>query len=68
MHVNRRSFSDYSTSLKALTNEELHQEIWVLDEHIKYLITNHEDASVYKEFIMIAREEKEMRMFAQGYQ
>lgn len=68
MQINRRSFADYGTSLKALTNEELHQEIWALSEHIKYLTECNEDASVYREFVIMAREEKEVRMVAQGYQ
>lgn len=68
MHVDRRSFADYSNSLKALTNEELCQEIWVLDEHIKYLIQHDENPELYIEFIVMAKEEKELRMFAQGYQ
>jgi hypothetical protein len=68
MQVNRSSTELYSTSLKGLTNEELHKEIWALDEHISYMFFINEDASRLREFLRIAKEEKETRMVAQGYQ
>lgn len=68
MVVNRSSAELYSTSLKGLTNEELHKEIWALDEHIAYLSQRNEDTSKYKQFLYAAKQERETRMVAQGYQ
>lgn len=69
MHtINREDLSLYAQQLKGLTNEELHKEIWLLSEHIQYLQTGNEDAKLFVVCIMIAKEEKEMRMFSQGYQ
>jgi hypothetical protein len=68
MQVDRSSFELYSTSLKGLTNEELVKEIWALDEHISYLVCINEDTTRLREFLRIAKEEKETRMVAQGYQ
>jgi len=66
--VNRNSLQDYSRTIKGLTNEELHKEIWMLDEHIKYLTEAHQDSSYFQKFLHVAREERETRMCAQGYQ
>ena len=68
MQVDRSSSQNYGTSLKGLTNEELHKEIWALDEHIAYLVYLNEDTTRHREFLRIAKEEKETRMVAQGYQ
>ena len=69
MKINRDSFREYSICLKGLTNEELSREIWMLEEHIKYLkLTTTQNTSDYETFLKISKEEKETRMVAQGYQ
>lgn len=66
--VNRNTLKEYAESLKGLTNEELHKEIWMLDEHIHVLMTTGGDVRRFERFLYVAKEEKEMRMVAQGYQ
>jgi hypothetical protein len=66
--VNRSTLRDYAQTIKGLTNEELHKEIWMLEEHIKYLTHEQCDSSQFKRFLSVAKEEKEMRMVSQGYQ
>ena len=69
MHsINRGSLADYSTSIKGLTNAELHKEVWMLEEHIKHLGDNSPDLQQFRTFLTIAKEEKETRMVSQGYQ
>ena len=69
MHIiNRGSLADYSTSIKGLTNAELHKEVWMLEEHIKHLGDNSPDLQQLRTFLTIAKEEKETRMVSQGYQ
>lgn len=69
MKINRNCFREYSICVKGLTNEELSREIWMLEEHIKYIqATNKENTTEYETFLKISKEEKETRMIAQGYQ
>lgn len=70
MHIiNRSSLADYSTSVKGLTNAELHKEVWMLEEHVKHLgNTNPDEVTQVRSFLTIAKEEKETRMVSQGYQ
>jgi hypothetical protein len=68
MVINRQSLQMYARSLKGLTNEELHKEIWMLEEHIKYLTYEHHDSSYFQKFLYVAKEERETRMVSQGYQ
>ena len=66
--VNRNSLQEYSRAIKSLTNEELRKEIWMLEEHIKYLTDTHQDSSYFQKFLHVAKEVREARMCAQGYQ
>lgn len=66
--LDRRSLAGYAKTLKGLTNEELHKEIWMLEEHIEYLTSIHEDTGYFQKFLYVAKEEKETRMVSQGYQ
>lgn len=69
MKIDRSSPLEYGNCLKALTNEELTREVWMLDEHVKYLHTIGESTSdEYNLFLRMAKEEKELRMVSQGYQ
>lgn len=66
--INRNSLQEYARSVKGLTNEELHKEIWMLEEHVKYLTHQHIDSCYFDKFLFVAKEEKENRMISQGYQ
>lgn len=71
--VDRTSLRLYGDALKAFTNEELTREVWMLDEHIRYLVSlktkeDNQTADHYQRLLIMAREEKELRMFSQGYQ
>lgn len=68
VNVNRNSLQEYSRSIKRTTTEELHKEIWMLEEHIKYLTQAHKDSSYFQKFLHVAKEEREARMCAKGYQ
>ena len=68
MLINRDSLQVYARSLKRLSNEELHKEIWMLEEHIKYLTEQHKESSYFQKFLFVAKEEREVRMVTQGYQ
>lgn len=68
LEISRKSLADYARTIKGLTNEELHKEIWMLEEHIGYLSEKHEDSSYFQKFLHVAKEEKETRMVSQGYQ
>ena len=58
----------YRSMLVSLDDDELKKEIWLLDEHIKYLYEN-DDQSVQTmiELLKIAKEEKDRRMYNKGY-
>lgn len=58
----------YRSMIISLDDEELKKEIWLLDEHIKYLYQN-DDQSVQGmiDLLKIAKEEKDRRMFNKGY-
>ena len=58
----------YRSMLVSLDDDELKKEIWLLDEHIKYLHEN-DDQSVQGmiDLLKIAKEEKDRRMFNKGY-
>lgn len=66
--INRRSLTEYSTTIKNLSNEELYKEIWMLEEHIKHLTAIHEDTGYFQKFLHVAKNERESRMVSQGYQ
>ena len=66
--VNRNSLQEYARTIKALTNEELCKEIWMLEDHIKYLCQQHLDSCYFDKFLFVAKEEKEARMISQGCQ
>lgn len=58
----------YRSMLQSLDDDELKKEIWLLDEHIKYLCEN-DDQSAHDmiALLKIAKEEKDRRMFNRGY-
>ena len=58
----------YRSMLISLDDDELKKEIWLLDEHIKYLCKN-DDQSVQGmiDLLKIAKEERDRRMFNRGY-
>lgn len=66
--LDRTSLTSYAKTIKGLTNEELHKEIWMLEEHVKHLTAVNEESSYFQKFLYVAKEEREMRMVAQGYQ
>lgn len=66
--INRRSLTEYAATIKTLGGEELHKEIWMLEEHIKHLELTHEDSCYFEKFLHVAKNEREARMVSQGYQ
>jgi hypothetical protein len=66
--LDRTSLASYAKTIKGLTNEELHKEIWMLEEHVKHLTTVSEESGYFQKFLYVAKQEREMRMVAQGYQ
>lgn len=66
--IDRSSIEAYSKSVKGLTNEELYKEIWSLSEHLQYLNAYRKSVGLVEEFLYIAKQEYETRMFSQGYQ
>lgn len=66
--VDRTDVSNYRRSLTYLSDDELRKEIWLIDEHIKYL--QREDDQTAHEMIVllqVALEEKDRREFNKGY-
>jgi hypothetical protein len=69
MHdIDRSSLRGYAQTIMGLTDEELCREIWMLEEHIKYLSAHRQDSTTFRTFLTVSKEEKEVRMVAQGYQ
>lgn len=66
--IDRKSLAGYAKTIKGLTNEELHKEIWMLEEHVAHLMNVNEESAYFQKFLHVAKEEREMRMVAQGYQ
>lgn len=66
--IDRSTLKGYAETIKGLTDEELCKEIWMLEEHIRYLTLQYRDSTSFRQFLFVSKEEKEMRMVAQGYQ
>jgi hypothetical protein len=66
--VDRTSLHSYRRSVAFLSDDELRKEIWLMDEHIKYL-QREDDQSAHEmlELLQIALEEKDRRAFNKGY-
>lgn len=68
MNIDRSSEKMYRKSVACLTDDELSREMWVLDEHIRYL--HKEDLQSALQFsclLEIAQEEKNRRAYNRGY-
>lgn len=67
-YIDRTSEKLYRKSIAILSDEELSKEIWVLDEHIRYLQKEDDQtASSMCELLSVALEERERRAFNRGY-
>lgn len=66
--VDRTNLQSYRRCLAVLSDEELRKEIWLVDEHIKYL-QREDDQSAHDmiELLQVALEEKDRRAFNRGY-
>jgi hypothetical protein len=68
MNIDRSTEKTYRKSVACLTDEELTREIWLLDEHIRYL--HREDlqsALQFSALLEVAQEEKNRRAYNRGY-
>jgi len=67
-YIDRTSEKLYRKSIAILSDEELSKEIWVLDEHIRYLQKEDDQtASSMCDLLSVALEERERRAFNRGY-
>lgn len=66
--VDRTDATSYRRSVVHLSDEELRKEIWLIDEHIKYL-QREDDQTAHEmlELLQVALEEKDRRAFNRGY-
>lgn len=66
--VDRTDESSYRKHLACISDEDLFKEIWVIEEHIKYL-HREDDQSVAQMYVMLnmAMGEKERRAYNKGY-
>lgn len=66
--VNRKNHNAYRLSVIELSDDELRKEIWLLDEHIKYL-QREDDQRAHDviELLHVAIEEKDRRAINKGY-
>jgi hypothetical protein len=66
--VNRKTHNAYRLSVVELTDDELRKEIWLLDEHIKYL-QREDDQRAHDviELLHVAIDEKDRRAINKGY-
>lgn len=66
--IDRTSLHSYRRSVAFLSDEELRKEIWLMDEHIKYL-QREDDQTAHEmlELMQAALEEKDRRAFNKGY-
>lgn len=70
MSSNRSSLSAYIRTLNEMTFDELHKEVWLLEEHVRHLKQTSQDADKISQFcsmIEAAKKEKERRAFDKGY-
>jgi hypothetical protein len=60
--------NEYRRNVACLNDEELFREIWVMEEHIKYL-QKEDDQSAHRlsQLLRVAIEEKDRRAFNKGY-
>lgn len=66
--IDRSTEKTYRSSIASLSDEELSKEIWVLDEHIRYL-QREDDQTVVElcDLLEVAKQERERRAFNRGY-
>lgn len=66
--VDRSSIGNYRRTVPFLSDEELRKEIWLIDEHIKYL-QREDDQTAHDmiDLLQAALEEKDRREFNKGY-
>lgn len=66
--VNRKTHNAYRLSVVQLSDDELRKEIWLLDEHIKYL-QREDDQRAHDAIEMrdVAIDEKDRRAINKGY-
>lgn len=66
--VDRKNYNSYRLTLSQLSDDELKKEIWLLDEHIKYL-QREDDQNAHQiiEMLHVAIEEKDRRAINKGY-
>jgi hypothetical protein len=66
--VNRKTHNAYRLSVVQLSDDELRKEIWLLDEHIKYL-QREDDQRAHDVIEMrgVAIDEKDRRAINKGY-
>jgi hypothetical protein len=66
--VDRKNHNSYRLSVSQLSDEDLKKEIWLLDEHIKYL-QREDDQRAHDviEMLDVAIQEKDRRAINKGY-
>ena len=63
-----RNLEEYKKTIKTLSDDELHKEIWMLDIHIQYLKTNEEDdVDSIMGLLEVAKDEQERRVSQRYY-
>lgn len=68
MNVDRTTDKLYRKSVACLTDDELSREIWVLEEHIKYLHKeDFQSALQFSTLLEIAKDERNRRAYNRGY-
>jgi len=68
MNIDRSTEKNYRMCLACLSDEELSREIWVMDEHVRYLHReDFQSALQFSSLLEIAQEEKNRRAYNRGY-
>jgi hypothetical protein len=64
----RDNTTDYSSVLLELTDEDIFREIWMLEEHIKYLdqAGDSEELEKFEPFLKLAKDERDNRFAKRG--
>jgi hypothetical protein len=68
MNIDRTSEKTYRLCLACLSDEELSREMWLMDEHIRYLHKEDLQSAIkFSSLLEIAQEEKNRRAYNRGY-
>lgn len=70
MNIDRHSLENYETVVSRLNFDELNKEIWLIEEHMRYIKDSGDDSESIEQFaemVRIAKQERSRRESTKQY-